>query len=78
MRTTVDLPPFLHNRVRRYAAEQGQSLSATVAALTARGLEGLVPGPEIEIDPISGFPVVDLGRDYTTDEAAKVVEAEPY
>ena len=38
MRTTVDLPPALHRRARELAKSRGQSLSAVLAELTARGL----------------------------------------
>ncbi len=41
MRTTVDLPPAVHRRVQQLAHARGQSLSATLAELTARRLSQL-------------------------------------
>ncbi|MDR1266660.1 MAG: hypothetical protein LBK42_14155 [Propionibacteriaceae bacterium] len=71
MRTTVDLPPRLHQRARDHAARQHQSLSAALAGLVALGLEAAEPAPDLARDPVSGFPTVRLGRPLT---AAEVVD----
>ncbi|MDR1117964.1 MAG: hypothetical protein LBL01_01520, partial [Bifidobacteriaceae bacterium] len=62
MRTTVDLPSGLHTQIRQYAAETGQSVSATVAGLAALGLDVRDRALDVRTNPISGFPVIDLGR----------------
>ncbi|MEB3050981.1 antitoxin [Mycolicibacter sp. MYC123] len=72
MRTTVDLPPEIHQRVMEIARTRGQSLSATVSELTARGLGQLDEPLRISVDHRSGFPVVSIGRRIT---AADVLEA---
>ncbi|MDR2253480.1 MAG: hypothetical protein LBD97_06435 [Bifidobacteriaceae bacterium] len=77
MRTTVDLPPALHEQVRRYAANHRQSISATVAALTARGLGDADRDLDLEINPASGFPAVDLGRAFTQAEVQEWLDEEP-
>ncbi|MDR1635360.1 MAG: hypothetical protein LBS27_10680 [Bifidobacteriaceae bacterium] len=74
MRTTIDLPAGLHEQVRRYADEHGQSISSTVAALTARGLTESGWVFDIQVNPLSGFPVVDLGRGFTQAEVDELLD----
>ena len=76
MRTTVDLPADVHRRAQRLASERHQSLSATVAELTIRGLASLGESAEISIDPVSGFPVLALGRRVTSEEVADALDDE--
>jgi len=68
MRTTVDLPPEVHDRAKRLASERRQSLSATLADLTIRGLASLGEPARVSTDPVSGLPVLSLGRRVTTSE----------
>ena len=72
MRTTVDLPPAVYRRARALAESRHQSLSATVADLTVRGLAALGEPVELATDPVSGLPVISLGRPVT---AAQVTAA---
>jgi hypothetical protein len=76
MRTTVDLPPAVHRRAAELARTRGQSLSATVAELTSRGLSQLDEPLSISIDEQSGFPVVSVGRRITTDDVAAALDDE--
>lgn len=76
MRTTVDLPPALHRRAADLALERGQSLSATIAELTARGLSQLDVPLAIRTDGRSGFPVVSVGRVVTSSEVAEALDDE--
>ena len=62
MRTTVNLPPSLHQRAIALAKARGVSQSAMVAELDARGLSQLDEPLRISTDPTSGFPVVNVGR----------------
>ncbi|MDR1077778.1 MAG: hypothetical protein LBL55_03810 [Propionibacteriaceae bacterium] len=73
MRTTVDLPPRLHQRARDHAARQHQSLSSALAELVALGLEAAEPAPDLDRDAVSGFPVVRLGRPLTAAEVAELL-----
>lgn len=61
MRTTVDLPPGVHQRALALAKSRGQSLSATIADLTVRGLAQCDEPVDIQIDERSGFPVMTFG-----------------
>ena len=74
MRTTVDLPPAIHRRAQALAAARGQSMSATIAELTARGLSQLDEPISISIDERSGFPVISLGRRVTTQQVADMLD----
>jgi len=74
VRTTVDLAPAVHERARDLAKEQHQSLSATLANLVARGLEGSGHPAPITINPISGLPTIRLGRPITAEEVANILD----
>lgn len=76
MRTTVDLPPAVHRRAVELARARGQSLSATLAELTARGLSQLDEPLRISVDERSGFPVLSVGRRITSDDVAAALDDE--
>lgn len=76
MRTTVDLPPAVHRRAQELARSRGQSLSTTLAELTARGLGQLDEPVVISTDEHSGFPVVSVGRRVTSDDVAAALDDE--
>ncbi len=76
MRTTVDLPPAVHRRARELAAQRGQSLSAVLAELAARGLAQLDTPLTISTDDRSGFPVISLGRTVTSADVAAALDDE--
>jgi hypothetical protein len=76
MRTTVDLPADVHERAKRIADERHQSLSATVADLTVRGLASLGEPATISTDPVSGLPTLSLGRRITATEVAEALDDE--
>jgi hypothetical protein len=48
-------------------AEDARSLSAVVADLVRRGLES-GPVPELTVSPVTGLPLVSLGRVITSDD----------
>jgi hypothetical protein len=76
VRTTVDLPAEVHARARRLADERHQSLSATLADLTIRGLASLGAPAKIVIDPVSGLPTLTIGHRITSAEVAEDLEDE--
>jgi hypothetical protein len=76
MRTTVDLPPAVHRRAQALAKSRRQSLSATVAELTVRGLATLGEPVVVAADPLSGLPVISLGRAVTAAEVADALDDE--
>ena len=76
MRTTVDLPPAVHRRAKALAESRHQSLSATVADLAVRGLAVLGEPVEVATHPVSGLPVISLGRAVTATEVADALDDE--
>jgi len=76
MRTTTDLPPALHRRATELAAERGQSLSAVVAELAARGLASLGEPVRVTTDPVSGLPAITLGHRITAADVADALDDE--
>jgi hypothetical protein len=76
MRTTVDLPPAVHRRASDLAHRRGQSLSATLAELAARGLSQLDEPLSVTTDERTGLPVVRLGRPVTSADVADALDDE--
>ena len=76
MRTTVDLPPAVHRRAVQLAKQRGQSLSAVIAELATYGLSRLNEPLVVTTDPQSGFPVVSLGRQITSEDVANALDDE--
>lgn len=72
----MDLPDAVRRRAQELADRRAQSLSATVAELTMRGLAQLDEAIEVTIDRRSGFPVVSLGRRVTSADVAKMLDDE--
>jgi hypothetical protein len=67
MRTTVDLPTDLHAQVAAIARDTHRTLSETVAFLMRRGL-GAGGASEVANSPVTGLPVVRLGRVITSED----------
>lgn len=76
VRTTVDLPPAVHRRAQELASARGQSLSATVAELAARGLGQLDEPVVVRTDAATGFPVLSVGRRVRSDDVAAALDEE--
>lgn len=76
VRTSVELPTALRRRAEELARERGQSLSATLADLVARGMSQLDQPVELHVDPRSGFPVLSVGRRITGDQVAAALDDE--
>ena len=67
MRTTIDLPPDLHDAARSIARDRGTSLSEAVADLIRRGLGqrgSIVYGRSA----VTGLPTATVGRVVTSDD----------
>jgi hypothetical protein len=82
MRTTIDLPEDLYEVARSLARDTSQSLSATVAELMRRGLyqvgsEGGPPPGTITRSPLTGLPVIHIGRVITTEDVRSLEDDEP-
>lgn len=76
MRTTVDLTPAVHRRVRELAERRGQSVAAVLMDLTVRGLAQLDEPVRLTVDRRSGLPVVSIGRKVTFDDVANALDDE--
>lgn len=76
MRTTVDLPSSVLDQVKALAAEQKRSVSATIADLTARGLDDVRGPMKVAYDERTGFPIVRFGRPVTGADIAAALDEE--
>lgn len=76
MRTTVDLPPAVHQRARELALARGQSLSSVIGELTARGLSQIDEPVVVRMDAVSGFPVISVGRRVTSEDVCASLDDE--
>lgn len=72
----MDLPPAVHRRALALAQARHQSLSATVAELTARGLGQLDEPVTVTTDARSGLPVISIGRTITSEDVADALDEE--
>lgn len=72
----MDLPPEVHDRAKRIAEERHQSLSATLADLTIRGLASLGEPAKVSTDPVSGLPTLTLGHRVTRADVAEALDDE--
>lgn len=76
MRTTVDLPDAVHRRAKELAEARGLSMSVVIADLTVRGLSQLDEPVSIQTDPVSGYPIVSIGRRVTDAEVSDLLAEE--
>ena len=76
MRTTIDIPPGIHQRLRAYAQMRGESMSATAAELLAQGLAPIDTPTTLHRSPINGLMTVNLGRGrtVTSEEVADLID----
>ena len=78
MRTTVDLPDDVLERVRSIAADRRTSVSKVIAEYVARAVNPhpVTSGDRLAVDPLTGLAVVDLGRIITMDEVRQALDDE--
>lgn len=73
MRTTIDLPPDLHDAVTSIASHARKSMSQTVAELIRRGLAHPPQAAEaahrgVRIDEGTGLPLIRSSRPVTAED----------
>ncbi|MEO1062585.1 MAG: antitoxin [Actinomycetota bacterium] len=73
MRTTVDLPDDIHQRAVALARDSGRSLSSTLAALVEAALT-TDPAGGVEVDDLTGLPLVRYGRIVTSAEVSAALD----
>jgi hypothetical protein len=78
MRTTIDLPPDLHDALKALALHGRGTLSQAAVNLMRRGLgrEVSATASELALDPLTGLTVVRLGRRITADDV-RALDDEP-
>lgn len=62
MRTTVTLPDGTYRRICEIAQANQESVSHTLVVLAQRGLASMSRSAELREDPMTGFPLLDLGE----------------
>lgn len=73
MRTTVDLPDDLHAIASAIAHDRHQSLSRTIVELVRQALHtGRPENAELEIDELTGFPIIRLNRMITSQDVRRL------
>jgi len=77
MRTTIDLPPDLHDAVTSIASHARKSMNRTVAELIRRGLAHPPLAAEaasrgVRIDEATGLPLIRSPRPVTADDVRAV------
>jgi len=78
MRTTVDLPDDVLERVRDIAADRRTSVSKVIAEVVSKAMRPVetTPGQRISLDPSTGLKVLSLGRPVTSDEVRRAMDDE--
>ena len=75
MRTTVDIPVGLHQRIMAYAATRGQSFSATATEALLRGMASVTDTAAMtHVSPITGLLTFNSGRPVTSNEVAGLID----
>jgi len=76
MRTTIDIPPGLHQRITAYAKMRGVSFSDTATEALLRGMAPIETPSVMQIDPRTGLPVINFGRgrQITSEEVADLID----
>jgi len=75
MRTTIDLPEDLHRTATAIARDTGRTLSETVAELLRRALHR-DDATAVTISPVTGLPVIHVGRTITTEDVRALDDEE--
>ena len=74
MRTTIDIPPGPHERIREFARNQGKSFSATATEVLMRGMAPIEEPPAARRSPVTGLLVINSGRPVTSAEVADLID----
>ena len=74
MRTTIDIPPLLHERIMAYAQMQGRSFSATAVEALLRGMAPIETPDNLSRSPLTGLMVVNTGHPVTSEDVAELID----
>jgi len=80
MRTTIDIPPDLHRRIKAYADAHGQSFSFTATEALLRGMAPIDTLSTVHRSPVTGLMVFTSGRGrtITSEEVADLIDEDDY
>lgn len=59
MRTTIDLPPAAHERIRASAAARGVPMSQFLSDGVQTHIDRIAPPEPLPLDPLTGLPTTD-------------------
>jgi hypothetical protein len=76
MRTTIDIPDDMLQRLREMARDRRQSLGQTIAQVIEAGFDKPSQPGTIEISPVTGLPLVYLGRPTTIEDVRSLDDDE--
>jgi hypothetical protein len=68
VRTTIDLPEDLLHSLKAIARDRHQTLSQAATDLIRRSFEPTAAGDDIRLNPVTGLPVIYLGRPTTSED----------
>ncbi len=76
MRTTIDIPVELHERLKAYASQSGRSLSSAAVEMMARGMTSADIPTVTKVDPRTGLTTFNFrrGRPVTAAEVADLID----
>ncbi|MBL8930687.1 MAG: hypothetical protein JNL54_11225 [Kineosporiaceae bacterium] len=74
MRTSVTLPDAAYRRAKIIAQRRNQSVSSVIAEMAIRGLDLEDEPDQLATNPVSGLPVIRLGRPITSEDVARMLE----
>jgi len=74
MRTTIDIPPLLHQRIAEFAQSESQSFSAVATQALMRGMAPIEGASSVHRSANTGLLVVNSGRCVTSDEVADLID----
>jgi hypothetical protein len=74
MRTTLDLSMRVHAGLTELAKQKGKTMSAVANDLLYAGLFMSELPPGVHISPVTGLAQVSLGRAYTMEEIAELID----
>ena len=76
MRTTIDIPPGLHQRLKAYAEQRGESFSDITTEALMRGMAPIETPTTTKVDPVTGLLVFNFGRgrQITSEEVADLID----
>lgn len=74
MRTTIDISPGLHQRIKAYAEEKHQSFSTAANEALLRGMAPIETPSTVHVSPVTGLMVFNSGSPVTSTDVADLID----